>query len=414
MRQFLMIAVLSTACSGQDADDVIGARQLPPAIRADAAATAAANNQFAFELYSQLPATGNIVLSPFSISTAMAMVDAGAAGATDQELRTALHFALPGERTHAAYGALLASLQVGRDHGAYTLSTANRLFGQQGFAFLPSYLSITQRDYGASLMPVDFRGDAEGARGAVNAWVAEQTEHKIAELFKAGELESSTVLALANAIVFKGTWAQKFDRALTSDEAFTLADGSVVQTPTMHTSAVIRVTGFSGARVGVLPFGGKDLSMVIVLPSVASGLAAVEATLAGVGLPALIDGVTGTGASGIAREPSELALPKFSVTARFELKPALAALGITSPFDEATADFSAIDGQRGLVLRRVVHQAVIAVDEDGAEAAAATGAGFNYSAAPAPFVVDRPFVFLIYDHVTSSILFLGRMTDPRS
>jgi len=409
MRQFLLIGVLSAACSGQPDDDVIAARQLPPAIKADAAATAAANNQFAFELYSKLPPTGNTVLSPFSISTAMAMLDAGAAGATDQELRTALHFALPGERMHAAYGALLASLQVGRDHGAYTLSTANRLFGQQGFAFLPSFLTLTQRDYGASLMPVDFRGNTEAARGTVNAWVAGQTDHKIPELFQVGDLDPSTVLTLVNAIVFKGRWGLPFDRARTADAAFTLADGSVVQTPMMHAFSAIRMTGFAGAQVAVLPFAGQDLSMVIVLPSVASGLAAVEAKLASVGLPALIDGT-----AVVFTQKPELALPKFSVTQRLQLVPALAALDITSPFDATRADFSAIDGQRDLYVQRVVHQAVIAVDEDGAEAAASTGVVIGPTSFPTPFVVDRPFVFLIYDHVTGSILFLGRVTDPRS
>src|SRR5215468_5487711 len=133
MRIFLVLAC-AAGCSGSG--DIITARQIPAAVRADAAAIAQANNHFACDLYAKLAAQdGNVFVSPFSISTAMAMVDAGAAGTTDAELRSALHFTLPGEHIHAAYGALLDSLETGRSYGAYTLATADRLFGQRGSMF---------------------------------------------------------------------------------------------------------------------------------------------------------------------------------------------------------------------------------------------------------------------------------------
>src|SRR5882724_8400995 len=154
-------------CASQP--DVIAARQLPAAIQGDAALVAAANNQFAIDVLGKQPA-GNSIFSPFSISTALAMLDAGAAGQTDTELRAALHFTLPGDQTHAAYGALLASLDTGRGYGGYTLATADRLFGQQGFPFEPDFLATTKTDYHAELMPLDFAASPDVARTSVNQW----------------------------------------------------------------------------------------------------------------------------------------------------------------------------------------------------------------------------------------------------
>jgi len=419
---FVVVGVVIAGCSSDtpsddpalpDVGDSRPARQLSAEIKGDAASIAAANNRFAFDLYGQLASEpGNLFFSPFSISTALAMIDAGAAGVTDQELRAALHFTLPGERTHAAYGALLASLQIGRDRGAYTLATANRLFGQDGYPFLPSFVTLTQRDYGAPLMPVDFANHTEDARATINTWVAEQTAQKIPELFESGQIDADTVLALANAIVFKGTWADKFDASRTSDASFHLADGTTVQARTMHrTGALTQRRLDDVAWVGILPFGGHDLSMAIVLPNEVDGLAAVEAQLGSVGITELLgDGGSTKGSP----EMLEVAVPKFSIASNYKLPPVLESLGIVTAFQDATADFSAIDGSADLVLGNVVHKAVIAIDEDGAEAAAATGGEAQPTSVPAPFIVDRPFMFLIYDHVTGSILFLGRVVDPRT
>jgi serpin B len=392
-------------CSSSSSGDVAAARQLPEAIQADARAVAQANNQFACDLYGEL-AAGNAFFSPFSISTALSMIDAGTAGDTDAELRAALHVALPGDGAHAAYGALLDSLDVGREFGGYTLATADRLFGQEGFPFLETYLAITRDHYDAELMPVDFAGDVEGARSTVNSWVAEQTEDKIPELFERGEIDPAAVLVLVNAILFKGTWEHEFEQGGTREAPFRLADGSTVTVQMMSKDDVIAQTFIPGGRLGVLPFKGQDLAMVVLLPDDPDGLPALEAQLTG---PALDEWIA---ASELADKEAPIRLPKFEMEASLPLVDMLKALGITSAFDPDLADFSAMDGQRDLYLQTIVHKAVIQVDEHGAEAAAATGGVVTDVSAPLPFEVDRPFAFLIYDQVTGSVLFMGRVADP--
>jgi len=408
MRFALLIAVLASACSDPAEPDIVAARELPAAFKEDVGAIARANNQFAFDLYTKLATTpGNLFVSPFSISTALAMVDAGAAGATDQELRQTLHFSLPGDRLHGAYGAMLDSLSVGRGFGTYTLAVANRLFGQTGLPFLPDFLTITRRDYDAELQPADFQNDPEAARTSVNSWVSDQTDGKIADLFAPGSIDDMTRLVLANAIVFKGAWANHFDLARTADGAFQLSDGRTIQARMMHRRGTIATAGFPGGRLGVMPFRGKDLSMIVLLPERADGLAALEAQLTGDAVAEWI---------GRAQSPHvdevEIALPKFGVTSGVELPKVLEALGMVSAFDPNTADLSGIDGTRNLYIQKVVHKATVTVDENGAEAAAATGVGVGTTSLPPSFVADHPFVFAIYDHVTGSILFLGRLQDP--
>lgn len=377
------------------------------AVRDDVAAIARSNNQFAVDVYAKVAAEdGNTFLSPFSISTALAMVDVGAAGDTDQELRAALHATLPGERTHAAYGALLTSLDTGRDRGNYTLATADRLFGQQGFPFLQDFLATTGRDYHAELMPVDFASHTEAARSTVNAWVADQTDHQITELFKPGMIEPTTSLVLANAIVFKGAWLQKFEPV--EGQTFHLANGTAVQATMMHRFGAIAMAAVPGGVLGILPFAGKDLSMIIVVPDQPDGLPAIEAQL---GEDAIAQWIAGAQAP---PEVVEIKLPRFGITSTLDLQGPLEALGIQHTFDPLTADFSALDGRRDMYLERIVHEAVIAVDEGGAEAAAATGGDVTPTAEGAGLVADRPFVFFIYDHVTGSILFMGRLADPTS
>jgi serpin B len=406
MRNVALLVLLAGACSADT--DIIAARQLPAGLRGDAAVVVAGNNQFAADIYGKLAATpGNVFLSPFSISTAFAMVDAGAAGQTDAELRAALHFTLPGDQTHVAYGAVLDSLDVGRDFGNYTLATANRLFGQDGFPFAAPFLAITKDQYGAELLAVDFKYETEAARGQINDWVADQTDDKIPELFAPGVLNTDTRLVLANAILFKGDWENKFEQGSTQESPFTLADGSTVTAPIMQKEDAIAVAYVPGGRLGVFPFAGKDIAMMVLLPDEASGLPALEAQLSGVAVAEWIAALPESGG-----EKTTVRLPKFGFTSSFDLVSALRALGITTAFDPVTADLSGMNGQRDLFLQSAVHKAIIAVDEDGAEAAAATGVGAGTTSVPETFEVDHPFVFFIYDNVTGSILFLGRVADP--
>jgi serine protease inhibitor len=389
-------------CSGSQ--DVISARQLPAAIQPDAATVVAANNQFACDIYGTL-APGNALFSPFSISTAFAMLDAGAANETDAQLRTALHFTLPGDQLHAAYGALLTSIDTGRSFGSYTLATADRLFGQMGFPFVQSYLDITKTDYEAQLMPLDFESDPEASRGTINQWVASQTDNKIPTLFPDGSIDSSTRLALANAILFKGTWDTQFDPSKTSMEPFHVSGGSDISVPIMHSHETIAMASIPGGELGVFAFQGKDLAMVVLLPSDQDGLAALEAQLTG---PLLAQWIASAQPVG----PLDVALPKFQLTEAFGLNQALEGLGATDAFDPTLADFSGIDGGRDLYVQAALHQATITVDEQGAEAAAATGIGLGETAEGPELIVNHSFVFLIFDQVTGSVLFMGRAQDP--
>lgn len=412
MRTLLIAAAFTVVGCSMSEPDVPAARRVPETARADAAAVVLANNQFACDLYAGLASSdGNIVFSPFSISTALAMLDAGAAGTTDAELRAALHAETLGDRMHAGYGALIDSLDIGRGFGNYALSTADRLFGQTGFPFLPNYLTTTRQQYGAELQPVDFRAGTESARNTINRWVAGQTAQLIPELFPAGSLDSSAVVVLVNAIVFKGSWARQFEAGATRDAPFQLADGTTITAPTM-----LKVDGLPTAELpdgsGVLidlAFKGNDLSLIVVVPTAANGLPAIEAQLSAAAIAQWIASAQQT----IRR--LGLSFPKFTTKRVYHLQSALAKLGILDAFNPLTADLSGIDGQRDLFVSDALHQAILAVDEQGGQAAAATATTVTTTSTgdgARPFLVDRPFLFMLYDHVTGAILFLGRVVDP--
>ncbi len=406
MRLKLFVLFAAAGCTTSK-PDVLTARQLPTSIAGDAESVVTSNNQFACDVYNQLPTASNSFFSPFSISTALAMLDAGAAGQTDTELRNALHFTLPGDQLHDAYGALLTSLDTGRSYDNYTLATADRLFGQQGFPFLQTYLDVTKTDYEAELQTVDFTA-GDTARTTINAWVASQTDNKIPQLFPTGSITPATVLALANAILFKGTWAQQFDPTKTQTATFHIANGADVQTPMMNATQTVALAPITGGKLGLLPFQGKDLAMVVLVPDSPDGLPALEAGLTG---PAIATAI----AAAQSTDSVQVELPKLQLTEAFSLDAILANLGIVSAFDPATADFAGIDGAMDLHVQHAIHQATITVDEEGAEAAAATGisVGADGGEAPPPsLIADHSFAIMIYDQVTGSVLFLGRVQDP--
>jgi serpin B len=414
MRSLLIAAaftVVGCSTSGSDVTasggEVAAARQVPETARGDAAAVVLANNQFACDLYADLASSdGNLVFSPFSISTALAMLDAGAAGATEREIRAALHAGSLGDRLHAGYHALIDSLDVGRGFGNYTLSTADRLFGQTGFPFRPEYLTTTRQQYDAELQPLDFQAGPESARDTINGWVAEHTAQAIPELFPTGAIDSDTVLALVNAIAFKGSWAQKFDTDATRDEPFQLADGTTINVPMMHKSDTVTAAALPGGGLFDLPFAGNDISLIVLVPSTAAGLPAIEAQLSATAIPQWI------ASAHRSTDPASFSFPRFTTKYGPHLETVLGKLGIVSAFDSNTADLSGIDGKTDLYVGAALHQATLAVDELGGQAAAATGVAIERQTAGFFVTVDRPFVFLLYDHVTGAILFLGRIVDP--
>jgi serpin B len=377
----------------------------------DVAAVVKGNTEFALNLYGKLRAhSGNLFCSPYSISTALAMTYAGARGQTAAEMARALDFTLDPGRLHPAFGALQQQLIQGSGpkHG-YQLNVANALWGQQNFGFLPDFLNLTRRDYGAGLREIDFTTDPEAARRVINTWVEQQTHDRIKDLLPQGLLTTDTRLVLTNAIYFKGFWAEQFKKAQTRPEPFKLAGGGQVQTPLMHRTSHFKYLDGGDFQALELPYKGKDLSMVVLLPKKVNGLSALEGKLTEANLAGWLGRM----------QPREVqvALPRFKMTRAFNLNKVLESLGMRQAFTPGGADFSGMSGTNGrrLFIQAVVHKAFVDVNEEGTEAAAATGVAVALtSAAPraVDFRADRPFVFLIRDNRSGSLLFLGRLTNP--
>jgi serpin B len=384
----------------------------PTAGAADLAELAESQTAFAFDLYSILrDKDGNLFFSPYSISTALAMTYAGAAGETASQMADALHFTLPAERLHPAFNAYALDLKARAaqqsDGTPFELSIANSLWGQQGFPFLPAFLDLLAENYGAGMRLVDYANDAEGARQAINDWVSDETHGRIKDLISQGAVDAMTRLVLANAIYFKAEWLHPFEEPATSPEPFHLLDGSTVDVPMMHQSHSFGYVAGDGYQAIELPYRNGDASMLIVLPDPGQ-FGAVEQQLGAKMMVDLVDGMTFV--------PVDLSLPKFTYESEFNLNAALIALGMPDAFDPGRADFSGMDGARDLYISDVLHKAFVAVDEKGTEAAAATAVIMELTSAPmgepVTFTVDRPFIYMIRDQQTGTLLFLGRVVDP--
>ncbi len=369
------------------------------------------NSEFAFDLYAKLKDDpkikkdgGNLFFSPYSISTALAMTWAGARGLTEKQMAEVLHFTLPQAELHKSFGELEKQLNEGGERGGYELSVANALWGQAGYNFLKEFSGLTEESYGAGLKEVDFAGRTEKARRTINAWVEEKTRDKIKDLIQPGVLSTLTRLVLTNAIYFKGNWANQFDKKRTEDEPFELTRGKQVTVPMMHIKE--RFGYWAGAELQVLdlPYEGQELSMVVLLPRQVGGLAELEKSL-----------TLKKWLRGLRKQEVVVALPKFEVSTKFELAGHLKAMGMPDAFSLPPADFSGITGDKSLFISNVIHKAFVAVDEEGTEAAAATGVGMQLTSIPSPPVVfraDRPFIFLVRDNRSGSILFMGRVMNP--
>ncbi|MEW4569015.1 serpin family protein [Tautonia sp. JC769] len=367
------------------------------------------NTQFAFDLYRLLAQEpGNLFFSPYSISSALAMTLGGAAGETASQMGDVLHLPLPPDELHPAFGRINSRLLETGDDAGYQLNVANRLWGQQGYGFVPGYLALTRDAYGAELQTVDFARATEEARDRINTWVEEQTRGKIPNLIPPGVLDSLTRLVLTNAIHFKGDWAAPFPEQATQDAPFFLSGEDEVIVPLMNRRGSYRYAEGVDLKILELPYGTGDLAMVVLLPDAKDGLGALEAQLNAEQL--------GRWFAGLRRQDVAVALPRFSLSSQFTLNQALSTLGMTLPFQQGQADLSGMDGSRELYITAAIHKAFVDVNEEGTEAAAATGIVVGVrSALPSEakvFRADHPFLFLIRDTRTGSILFLGRLTQP--
>ncbi len=382
------------------------------------------NNRFAMELYQKLAtAEGNLFFSPYSISTALGMTYAGAKGQTAKQMAEALCLPTSAEVLEKmdvtgapmtkeafaqAFGGIIKDLNARGSQDKYQLSVANALWGQKGYAFLPAFVKLIESEYGGKLQEMDFSRAAEKARQTINAWVAKQTNEKIKELIGPGVLDSMTRLVLTNAIYFKGNWATQFRESRTRPAPFTLLDGEKIQTAMMNQKDTFRYAEAGELQILELPYVDEELSMVILLPRAADGIGRIERKLTAANLSNWL--------KNLRRQEVVVSIPKFKMTSKFGLAKVLASMGMADAFSRR-ADFSGMTGRRELFISAVIHQAYVDVNEEGTEAAAATGVVMKLTSMGPDrtpvFRADHPFIFAIRDNLSGSILFFGRVMDPR-
>jgi len=390
-----------------------------PAISDDMKAAADGINAFAVNFYRQIRTDkGNLFVSPYSIVTALAMTSAGARGDTKSEMEKALCFSLPEDRQHKVFGAMIAryNSEAGADgkKRGYELSVANRLFGQQGYKFVPEFLALNRDLYGAPLQEVDFARAAEAARQTINGWIEEKTRQKIKDMIPPGMISPLTRLVLVNAIYFKGLWAKQFRKGDTRDMPFAVGgnggEGGKVDVPMMNkTFDMIGYFESPGRLQAIdLDYVGGEVSMTVLLPAEGYGLEGLEKDLTVENLKAWI--------GGMARREVVVYLPKFRIKwGTKDIAPQMRDLGMVKALGGG-GDFSGISPERGFFISSILHKAFVDVNEEGAEAAAATVVVMQGCAEPPPpaiFRADRPFMFLIREKASGAILFMGRVTDPR-
>jgi serpin B len=370
------------------------------------------NNTFALDLYRSLQTRdGNLVFSPFSVSIALAMTYAGARTETESQMAQALHFDLPQERLHPAFNALDLELQetppaTSEEEEPLQLKIANSIWAEQTYSFLPEFLDTLARNYGAGVRLADFINAPEPARKEINAWVSDQTEDRIKDLIPEGVIDALTRMVLVNAIYFKADWLAQFDPDSTVDAPFHLLDGSEVSIPTMNQGLFVPYAQGDGWQAIELAYVGESAAMDILVPD-EGRFEEFESGLDFETVSAILADLEPT--------PVQLALPKFEFTSQVGLVEPLKALGMTDAFDEELADFSGMDGTHQLVISDVVHEAFVAVDEEGTEAAAATAVIVGVTSAPlfdVTLTIDRPFIFIIRDLDSGQILFIGRVLNP--
>ncbi|MBN2801438.1 MAG: serpin family protein [Deltaproteobacteria bacterium] len=369
------------------------------------------NNAFALDLYgwSADHGEGNLFLSPFSVTAALGMTRAGAAGDTAAAMDQVLHITQDPAVYHQQLGALTRDLSGDLNRG-YTLFIANGLFGQTGLPFDADFLSIQAEDYGAPLQALDFQGDPDGARGEINRWVEDQTDGGVSELLPAGSVNDQTRIALANAVRFEAEWVSRFRSSETYDGGFVTPTGEVT-VPLMRAEEVPCLLGErAGVQVLSLPYRGDEVSLIALLPGggysdeepAIPDLFALEAAL---DLPTL-DGWLGS----LSPTETTVVMPRFTISYTLPLTQALTDLGMGVAFS-ASADLTAM-GPPDLFLQDAFHQATVQVDEAGTEATGSTAVLGGQKGDVEGFYATRPFLFLIRDNLTGTILFVGRVVDP--
>lgn len=365
------------------------------------------NTAFAADLYLRLSEEeGNLFLSPYSISSALAMTYAGARGDTREQMSEVLHLTLDDSTLHRSFARLERELETeGDTEAGFVLRSVSALWGQEGYPFLQEYSDLLQSYYDAGILPADFSSEPEECRERINDFVSENTGGRIPELIPQGEITTATRLVLSNAIYFRADWEVQFDPLGTVPRNFTLLDGSMVEVPSMSVSEHFRTATGDGWKAVELPYSGGTTFMLVIVPD-SGRFREIEERLS----TGFLEEVRGR----LRDENLMLRMPGFRTTSALMLEETLEAMGMTDAFGPR-ADFSGMDGAGWLYISSVVHQAAISVDELGTEASAATAvvmAKLNGESVTC-FNVDRPFIHLIIDGGTGALLFMGRVLDPR-
>lgn len=372
-------------------------------------ALAQADNAFGLEVYRQVSkGAQNLVFSPYSLFTALAMTSTGTAKATAQEMNQALHLSGSTQETKLACQALMTRLRSLQQRGCQ-LYLANRLWAQSDWDLRPEFGQGLMTFFDSGIQSVDFVKEAESARKTINDWVKEKTSQKITELLAQGSLSADTKLVLTNAMYFLSPWLTPFEARNNQSATFTLLEGATKEVPFMCQTGEFRYTESKTMQLVELPYSQPALAMVIVLPKQSDGLPDLEQKLTAAALKTWLEGIK--------TRKVELIFPKFKLENEYGLSETLKSMGIKHAF-EPNADFSGITSKPGLFIGQVVHKAVVNVDETGTEAAAASavvmlGRGVEGTAEPSvKFKADHPFVFFIQERKTGCILFMGRVANP--
>jgi serpin B len=393
------------------------AREINPMVEeAQLQSLAQDNTSFALAFFNQIrDVDGNLIYSPLSLSLALSMTLAGAETSTEQAMLDALQINLPENEIHAAFNAVLLAIEASQDLSQdemegdqFQLNIANSIWGQSDYSFKEDFLDILAQHYGAGIYSVDYRQNPEGARNAINEWVAEETEDKIEDLVPAGTIDPLTRLVLVNAIYFNGSWLHPFNQNATAQAPFYKLDGSEISVDMMKLYGE-RFLYHQGQNYQALnlPYLSSDFVMTLLVPN-ESAYEDFEASLTLDGLSEIL--------SGMSFERVDLEMPKFDFESSVDANDPLIALDMGDAFDPDRADFSGITDEEELMITDVLHKATITVDEEGTEAAAATAVVVGVTSAmpdePISLVIDRPFMFMIRHLQTNTILFMGRVVQP--
>ena len=412
---FFIMAVLVSACgnSSSTVAESSRAREKNPNVsEADLTALVDGNNSFALDLYQSLRSeSGNLILSPFSISLALAMTYSGAYGETEAQMAEVLNFSGQ-DQTHTAFNALDLALEdnpltLDKDQEPMQLSIANSVWAEQNFTFLPDFLDTLSVNYGAGIHLLDFINKPEPSRKEINDWVSNETKNKINNLLPENAVTPDTKMVLVNAIYFKADWLDPFDADDTYDGIFKLLDGSEVTVPMMGQRMDIPYIVGDGYAAAELPYAGESAVMTLLVPD-EGRFEEIESQLSNELLKEVLTSLTIADVT--------LRMPKFEYESSFSLSDSLVGLGMPLAFEDGQADFSGMTNQQDLYIGNVIHKAFVAVDEKGTEAAAATAVIMEGATAMQPenmLYLDKPFYFFIRDVETGQILFIGRVLNPQ-